>query len=83
MPTLIPASVAEAKFSDLLQRVASGESFSITVHGQEIAQLVPSRPLNLTHIQHAIAEIKATRRVLNPPGQVTLNVKDLQSAGRP
>ena len=36
--TVIAASEAKAKFSELLDRVQSGESFSITLHGEEAAQ---------------------------------------------
>ncbi len=41
MTTLIPASEAKAKFSELLERVHGGESFSITLHGKERAKLIP------------------------------------------
>lgn len=41
--TVIAASEAKAKFSELLDRVQSGESFSITLHGEEAAKLVPAR----------------------------------------
>ncbi len=82
MPIVIAASEAKAKFSELLERVQSGESFSITLHGEEAARLVPSKRLSLEDIQSVIAEIKASRSVLNPPGERRLEVKDLVNEGR-
>lgn len=83
MLTTIPASEAKAKFSELLERVQSGESFSITLHGEEAAKLVPAKRASLEDIQRTIAEMKASRSVLNPPGQPKLKVKDLVNEGRP
>jgi prevent-host-death family protein len=83
MPIVIAASEAKAKFSELLERVQSGESFSITLHGEEAARLVPSRRLSLEDIQSVIAQMKASRSVLNPPGEGRLKVKDLVNEGRP
>jgi len=83
MLTTIPASEAKAKFSELLDRVQGGESFSITLHGEETAKLVPARRPSLEDVQRTIAEMKAARSVLNPPGQPKLSVKDLVNEGRP
>ena len=83
MLTTIPASEAKAKFSELLDRVQSGESFSITLHGEEAAKLVPAKRLSLEEVQRTIAAMKASRSVLNPPGQPKLRVKDLVNEGRP
>ncbi len=83
MLTTIPASEAKAKFSELLERVQGGESFSITLHGEETAKLVPARRPSLEEVQRTIAEMKASRSVLNPPGQPKLRVKDLVNEGRP
>jgi prevent-host-death family protein len=81
--TVIAASEAKAKFSELLDRVQSGESFSITLHGEEAAKLVPARRPSREEIQAVIAEMKASRSVLNPPGKEKLKVKDLRNVGRP
>lgn len=83
MPTTIPASEAKAKFSELLDRVQNGESFSITLHGEEAAKLVPAKRPSLEEVQRTIAEMKASRSVLNPPGQPRLKIKDLINEGRP
>lgn len=83
MFTTIPASEAKAKFSELLDRVLSGESFSITLHGEETAKLVPAKRPSLEDIRHAIAQMKASRSTLNPPGKAKLKTKDLVSEGRP
>jgi prevent-host-death family protein len=81
--TVIAASEAKAKFSELLDSVQSGESFSITLHGQEAAKLVPARRPNLLEVQEVIARMKASRSVLNPPGKPKLKLTDLINEGRP
>ena len=83
MLTTIPASEAKAKFSELLDRVQSGESFAITLHGEEAAKLVPAKRPSLEEVQRTIAEMKVSRSRLNPPGQPRLKVKDLVNEGRP
>jgi prevent-host-death family protein len=75
--TTIGASAAEATFSELLGRVQRGESFSITLHGKEVARLVPAKRPSREEIQEAIAEIKSSRSVLNPRGKEKLEIKDL------
>jgi prevent-host-death family protein len=79
---VIAASEAKAKFSELLDRVQRGESFSITLHGEEAAKLVPARRSSREEIQAVIAEIKSSRRLLNPPGKPKLRIKDLINEGR-
>jgi prevent-host-death family protein len=81
--TTIAASEAKAKFSELLERVQSGESFCITLHGEETAKLVPAKKPSREEIQEVIARIKAGRSVLNPPGKEKLSIKDLINQGRP
>ena len=83
MTTLIPASEAKAKFSELLERVHGGESFSITLHGKERAKLIPANRASLEEIQATIALMKSARSTLNPPGISRLRVKDLIDEGRP
>lgn len=81
--TVIAASEAKAKFSELLDRVQSGESFSITLHGEEAAKLVPARRPSREDIQEVIAQMKASRSVLNPPRKEKLRIKNLINEGRP
>ena len=81
--TVIGASEAKAKFSELLDRVQSGESFAITLQGGVAAKLVPAHGSSREEIQEAIVQMKASRSVLNPPGKVKLKVKDLIGEGRP
>jgi prevent-host-death family protein len=81
--TVISASDAKARFSELLERARKGESFAVTLHGEEVAKLVPAKGTSLLEIQTAIAEIKSRRITLNPAGMPKLRVKDLVNAGRP
>ena len=79
---VIAASEAKAKFSELLDRVGRGESFSITLHGEEAAKLIPAKQPSLAEIQETIARIKSSRSRLNPPGKPKLHIKDLITEGR-
>lgn len=80
--TVIAASEAKAKFSELLERTRRGEGFAITLHGEEVARLVPAKRVSLEDVQSAIAAIKSTRTTLNRPGQPKLRIKDLITEGR-
>ena len=80
--TTIAASEAKAKFSELLDRVQRGESFSITLHGEEAAKLVPARRPSREQVQEVIAQMKVERSILNPPGKKKLKIKDLINEGR-
>jgi prevent-host-death family protein len=81
--TVIAASEAKAKFSELLERARKGEGFAITLHGEEVANLIPARTKSLAEVQSAIAEMKSRRLVLNPAGKPKLRIKDLVNEGRP
>lgn len=83
MPTVIAASEAKAKFSELLERVQHGESFSITLHGEEAAKLLPAKRSSREEIQVLIKRIKTSRSTLNVPGQKRLTIKTLIDEGRP
>jgi prevent-host-death family protein len=83
MPTVIAASEAKAKFSELLERVQHGESFSITLHGEEAAKLLPAKRSSREEVQAVIARIKLSRSTLNRPGQNKLTLKSLINEGRP
>lgn len=78
----IAASEAKAKFSELLDRVRKGESFSITLHGEEAAKLVPARGPSREDVAGVIEKMKASRSVLNPAGRRRLAVKDMINEGR-
>jgi prevent-host-death family protein len=79
---VVAASEAKAKFSELLDRTRKGESFSITLHGEEAAKLVPAKRPSREAVAAVISEMKANRSVLNPPGSEKLGIKDLINEGR-
>lgn len=82
MTTTIAASEAKAKFSELIDRVSRGESFSITLHGQETARLVPAKRPSLEEIGAALDRMRQRRKPLNPPGLPRIKIKDLINEGR-
>jgi prevent-host-death family protein len=44
MPTQVGSFEAKTKFSEILRKVDQGESFTITVRGRVVAELVPPTP---------------------------------------
>jgi prevent-host-death family protein len=81
--TTIAASEAKAKFSEILDRVRDGETFSITLHGEEAAKLVPAKRPSLEEVRDVIAQMKASRSTLNRPGKEKLSIRELKDEGRP
>jgi prevent-host-death family protein len=59
--TVIAASEAKAKFSELLERTRKGEGFAITLHGEAVAKLVSAKGPSLGDVQAAIIEMKSRR----------------------
>lgn len=58
----IQASVAKARFAELLNDVAAGETVEITRHGEPIARMVPAKIGRQAEIKQAIAEMKELRK---------------------
>ena len=58
----IKASVAKARFAELLNDVAGGETVVITRHGEPIAEIVPAKAGRQMAISKAIAGIKELRK---------------------
>ena len=54
----IGAFEAKTHLSSLLERVAQGESFTITRHGKPVAQLVPVQQRDPERIQAAVRRMK-------------------------
>ena len=54
----IGAFEAKTHLSSLLERVANGESFTITRHGKPVAQLVPAQQRDPHRIRAAIRRMK-------------------------
>lgn len=77
---IVAANEAKSHFSQLLERVAAGEEFTITRHGTPVARLVPApRKQPPEDRKEAIREMRelASRNRLNG-----LKVKDLIAEGR-
>jgi prevent-host-death family protein len=82
MATKVPATAAKAKFSEILERIQKGESFLITLHGEETARLIPVRRRDHDEICAIIGRLKKNRVTLNPPGKPKLKLRSLISEGR-
>jgi prevent-host-death family protein len=62
----IQASVAKAKFAELLDEVERGETVVITRHGKTIARLVPDEETRRERARLAIEKIKELRKQTKP-----------------
>jgi prevent-host-death family protein len=60
----IGAFDAKTRFSELLERVAKGESFRITRHGHPVARLSPDPPRDTERARRAVARLAPLRGVL-------------------
>jgi prevent-host-death family protein len=72
---------AKTHLSQLLERVAQGEEFTITRHGKPVARLVPAIPARpRPDVRQVIEELKAFSKGNTLGGEVT--VRDLIEEGR-
>ena len=62
----VQASAAKAKFAELLDQVARGETVVITRHGKPIARLVPDENRRQEEVERAMAEISEMRKTGQP-----------------
>jgi len=60
----IQSSEAKAHLTQLLTAVERGESFTITRHGQPVAQLVPVADRRKAEVERTMVEIAAFRRTM-------------------
>jgi len=70
---------AKTKLPEILRRVKSGQSYTITNRGEDIADLIPSLNSNKKNKDFAVEQIK-TLMMQNPVKGI--NIKDLISEGR-
>jgi prevent-host-death family protein len=77
----VGAFEAKTHFSELLEAVSKGETYTITKHGHEVAMLVPIRGKGKTSpVKKAILDIKKRRKgvVLGKE----LSISQMKSEGR-
>ena len=75
----VGAFEAKTHLSQLLDKVANGESITITRHGEPVAQLIPARPARDPEALAALVEeIKRTRKGRSLKG---IRIKDLVHEG--
>ena len=77
---IVGAYEAKTRFSELLERVESGESLTITRHGTPVAHLVPVRPRSTR--EQRKAAIVALRNLSKNNKLKGLKIKDLIAEGR-
>lgn len=53
---------AKTKLPEILRRVATGESFTITNRGEPVADIVPSQSINRAKTQAVIDNIMAAKK---------------------
>jgi len=71
MPTEIGIFEAKAKLSEIVRKTQAGESFTITVRGRPVADIVPSHARSKEAV-HAAVERMMNRRIKGVPGDTVL-----------
>ncbi len=69
---------AKTKLPELLRRVESGETFTITNHGRAIADLIPSNAKDRAKAKSAVTNLLKMKK--NPVSDEAL--KDMKNEGR-
>ena len=77
--TTVPLYNAKNKLSELLDRVATGETIAVTRHGKKIALLTPVHPPHAPARQ-AVARLRELRAGARLSG---LKIRQLRDEGRP
>jgi prevent-host-death family protein len=77
----IGAYDAKTRFSEILERVAGGEEFTITRHGSPIARLVPAKKQYTAEERRQA--IQRMREISERNTLGGLKIKDLIREGRP
>ena len=72
---------AKTRFSELIERVAGGEEFTITRHGSPIARLIPVKKTSTPEERRAA--IEAMIKLSEGLSLGGLKIKDLINEGRP
>ena len=69
---------AKTRLPELLRRASQGESFTITVHGKAVADIVPSGHIHRERAATAIASLLSRRKAIVSDA----DLEALRSAGR-
>jgi prevent-host-death family protein len=77
--TTVGAYEAKTRLSELLERVARGESFTITRHGVPVATLAPVSGSRRRPASEVVAEMLAARRGVRLAGE---SIRELIEEGR-
>jgi len=77
----IGAYDAKTRFSEILERVAGGEEFTITRHGSPVAKLVPVK--KQTTVEERRLAIESMIELSQRLSLGGLKIKDLINEGRP
>ncbi len=81
MSQTIGSFEAQTQLPELLERVARGETITITEHGKPVAQLVPVPPEQKSDVKKVIEEFKAySKRQGRTLGDITY--RELVEEGR-
>jgi prevent-host-death family protein len=82
--TTLGSYEAKNKWSQVLRRVAAGETFSVTHRGTEVAQIVPSEAQRLARMRAAAERIREgyRNRPKNKRRMTARQIKALITEGR-
>ena len=77
----VGAYEAKTRFSELIERVAGGEEFTITRHGSPVAKLIPVKKQST--VEERRMAIERMREIAERTSLGGLKIKDLINEGRP
>jgi prevent-host-death family protein len=77
-PVLVDVKVAQRTFSELLDRVAQGETFVVTRDGRAVARLIAGAGHNVEKAREAVEHLTALRKELAARG-VCLSQEEIRA----
>lgn len=75
----IKSNEVKAKFSEVIRRVAAGEHYLVTRHGEVVAEIIPYQKPSKRDINQVVSDLLAFKKVA-PPENMT--IKKMIEAGR-
>ena len=78
--TTVTAVEAEARFGELLERVAKGEEVVITRHDKPVARLVPEGAQRLDDVRRSVEGLRDLQQRIRRRSKARLSDRDVREA---
>ena len=77
---VVTATVARARFGELLDRVSKGEEVLITRHDKPVARLISDGPQRLDEVRRSIEGLRALQQRIRRRGRTRLTDREARQA---